>query len=65
MLYYIFEICYIFNIIKLSILRRVEMKIIKPSVELISNIDEVQVYQMIELAGRTAYKSEDLIDNNS
>lgn len=41
------------------------MKIIKPSIKLESNINELDVYKTIEMAGRIAYKSEDLISDDS
>ena len=41
------------------------MKIIKPSVELISKIDGSEILKTIELAGRTCYKSENNITNDS
>jgi thymidylate synthase (FAD) len=40
-------------------------KYINQSVELITNIKEYQVYRLIEVIGRTAYKSEDRITPNS
>jgi thymidylate synthase (FAD) len=41
------------------------MKIIKPSVEIISKIDGNEILKTIELAGRTCYKSEDKITDDS
>jgi thymidylate synthase (FAD) len=41
------------------------IKKIKPSVELLTNIPEEQVYKFIESAGRTCYKSEDKITPDS
>lgn len=41
------------------------MKIINPSVELISGIDGNEILKIIELAGRTCYKSEDKITEES
>lgn len=41
------------------------MKIIKPSVELLTTIDGQEVLKRIELAGRVCYKSEDKITDDS
>jgi len=41
------------------------MKIIEPSVQLISEIDGAEMLKAIERAGRTCYKSEDLITEGS
>lgn len=41
------------------------MKIIKPSVELLTNDSESNRLKMIEIAGRTCYKSEDKISDDS
>ena len=45
--------------------RKSKMKIIKPSVELLTNDEELTRLKMIELAGRTCYKSEDKITEDS
>ena len=37
------------------------MKIIKPSFEILTPIDEVSIYKQIESVARTCYKSEDCI----
>jgi thymidylate synthase (FAD) len=41
------------------------MKIIKPSYEIMTDIDGNEILKKIELCGRTAYKSEDKITNGS
>ena len=41
------------------------MKIIKPSVEVLTPIDENEMMKRIELIARTCYKSEDLITDTS
>lgn len=41
------------------------MRLIKPSYEILTNIDADQILKSIELAGRTCYKSEDRITEDS
>ena len=41
------------------------MEIVQPSHEILSEIDKMSIYKAIELAGRTAYKSEDKITEKS
>lgn len=41
------------------------MKIIKPSFEILTPIDEVSIYKQIESVARTCYKSEDCITEDS
>lgn len=41
------------------------MKLIKPSYQILSNLDPIYLTQLIELAGRTCYKSEHKITENS
>ena len=41
------------------------MKVIKPSYRILSRVDSESILQSIELAGRTCYKSEDKITNDS
>jgi thymidylate synthase (FAD) len=41
------------------------MQVINQSHEILTSIDRVQLYKLIELSGRTAYKSEDKITENS
>ena len=41
------------------------MKLIKPSYEIMSDIDSVEILKKIELIGKTCYKSEDKITKNS
>lgn len=41
------------------------MKIIKPNVEVLTNADSNEVLKMIEIAGRTCYKSESKITEDS
>lgn len=41
------------------------MKIIKPSYEILSEIDRDKILQLIEIAGRTCYKSEEKITTES
>lgn len=41
------------------------MKIIKPNVEVLTNVDSNEVLKMIEIAGRTCYKSESKITEDS
>ncbi len=41
------------------------MQIVKQSHEILTPIDREEVYKLIELAGRTAYKSEDKITEGS
>lgn len=41
------------------------MKIIKPSVEILSKIDGIEILKLLEKAGRTCYKSENKITNES
>jgi thymidylate synthase (FAD) len=41
------------------------MKLIKPSFEILGNIDGNQILKSIEVAGRTCYKSEDKITDDS
>ncbi len=40
------------------------MKLIKPSYEILTSIDEIEVYKEIEKVARTCYKSEGLIDDS-
>lgn len=40
------------------------MKIIKPSYEILTPLNEIEIYQRIEKAARTCYKSEDKITND-
>lgn len=41
------------------------MKIVKPSFEILTKMDGMEVLRMLEIAGRTCYKSEDKITDNS
>lgn len=41
------------------------MKIIKPHFEILTRVDGMEVLKMLELAGRTCYKSEDRITDIS
>jgi len=41
------------------------MKLIKPSFEILDKINGIQMLKNIERAGRTCYKSEDQITDNS
>ena len=41
------------------------MKLIKPSYQILSEVNSDKILENIELAGRTCYKSEDLITNDS
>lgn len=41
------------------------MKIIKPSIEVLDNLDEMTILKRLELVGRTCYKSEDKITDIS
>lgn len=41
------------------------MKIIKPSFEILTKIDGMEILRMLEIAGRTCYKSEDKITDDS
>ena len=41
------------------------MKLIKPSYEIMSNIDADSILKFLEAAGRTCYKSEDKITPDS
>lgn len=41
------------------------MKIVKPKIEILDNIDGLQILKKIELIGRVCYKSEDKITENS
>lgn len=41
------------------------MKIIKPSVEFVSSVDQEDALKILEIAGRTCYKSESKIQNGS
>jgi len=41
------------------------MKLIKPSHEILSNIDRSEILQLLEIAGRVCYKSEDKITEKS
>ena len=41
------------------------MKLIKPSVEILTSVDAVEVYKTIEKVARTCYKSEDKITDTS